>query len=412
MAAFLVAAPGCTLDRGAFAPQLRQIPASSTSDGYTSLYSFGRNGKFEDGNRPVAALVAIGSRLYGTTQYGGITNAHCGLGCGIVFTVNVSGGESILYRFKGGSDGAEPLAELAVVNGALVGTTSTGGAGACAGGCGTIFELSTDGLEKVLYRFAGGGDGSMPAAGLISVDGTLYGTTQHGGVKTRLCSHGCGTVFSATQRGAEHAIYRFKGGSDGAFPAARLVAEKAVLYGTTQYGGPTTPFCATGCGTLFEVHADGTKKIVHAFAYGPKSRDGAYPAAGVTGLGERLYGTTLGGGSDGDGTVFDVDISSGAERVLHAFSCCGTRTDGSYPLGRLVRIGNIFFGTTRDGGTSNAGTIFGIRPSGSELVVHDFAGKPDGAQPEAGPIVVGRRLFGTATSGGTRSQGALFELKE
>lgn len=393
-------------------PLTPEAPASLASGGYRSLYSFGRDGKSGDGNRAVAPLVAVGNRLYGTTQYGGITNSHCDLGCGTVFAVSESGSESVLYRFKGGSDGAQPLGELIAVNGKLIGTTSGGGASGCAGGCGTIFELTTDGSETILYRFAGGSDGAVPAAGLIAAGATLYGTTQQGGMKTPRCPHGCGTVFSASDDGAERVVYRFQGGKDGAYPVARLIVDNSMLFGTTQYGGPQTPFCATGCGTLFQMSTAGVKKTLHGFSYGPKSQDGAYPAAGVAEYDGKLYGTTMGGGRDGDGTVFDADASSGAEHVLHFFSCCGTSTDGTFPFARLVRIGNVLFGTTRDGGTSNAGTMFSIRPSGLESVVHNFGGRPDGAQPEAGLIVVGRTLFGTTSSGGARSQGTIFEQKE
>jgi uncharacterized repeat protein (TIGR03803 family) len=408
-----MAAAGCTLYRSALAPLPPEAPAGFTSGGYRALYSFGRNGKSGDGNRPVAPLVAVGERLYGTTQYGGVTNGHCKLGCGVVFAVTKSGSESVLYRFKGGSDGAQPLGELANVNGKLIGTTSAGGASGCGAGCGTIFALSTDAnSETTLYRFKGGSDGAAPAAGLIAAGAMLYGTTQHGGMKTPRCPHGCGTIFSVSENGTERVVYRFKGSKDGAYPVARLIVDNAMLYGTTQYGGPQTPFCAAGCGTLFQMTAAGAKKILHGFSYGPKSEDGAYPGAGVIEFDGKLYGTTMGGGRDGDGAVFEADASSGSERVLHSFSCCGTRTDGTFPFARLVRIGNLLFGTTRDGGTSNAGTIFSIRPSGSETVVHDFGGKPDGALAEAGLIVVGRALFGTASSGGARSQGMVFEQKE
>ncbi|MGA8576821.1 MAG: choice-of-anchor tandem repeat GloVer-containing protein [Candidatus Cybelea sp.] len=381
--------------------------------GYKSIYGFGQNGKFGDGSRPVASLVEAGGLLFGTTQHGGKSNAFCNLGCGSAFAVTASGTERVLYRFKGGSDGDAPLGELAIVNGMLIGTTSRGGASGCDGGCGTVFELGTDGKSyRILYRFAGGSDGAAPAAGLVSIGTTLYGTTQLGGTATRLCASGCGTVFEVTPSGAERVVYRFRGGKDGAFPVARLTAANGVLYGTTQYGGLETALCATGCGTLFQMSMDGTKKTLHSFTYGPKSTDGAYPAAGAAMLGGKLYGTTPGGGRFGDGTVFVMDPASGTEHVLHAFSCCGTRTDGSYPVARLAHIGGVLYGTTRYGGTSNAGTIFTIRPSGSELVIHNFGGKPDGAAPEAGLIVRGKTLYGTASAGGSRSEGTVFELIE
>lgn len=406
------AAAACAQTGGAQAVPPRTPPLALGS-GYRSIYSFGQQGKFGDGNRPSAALLALGGRLFGTTETGGVTNAHCNAGCGSVFSVSASGTERVIYRFKGGSDGAAPLGELVIANGNLIGTTSQGGTSGCGGGCGTIFSLGTDGTSyRVLYRFAGGSDGGAPAAGLIAIGAALYGTTRLGGTATRLCSNGCGTVFAVSASGTERVVYRFKGGKDGAHPIARLVAANGALYGTTQYGGMQTALCATGCGTLFQMSIDGIKKTIHSYAYGPKSPDGAYPAAGATILGGKLYGTTLGGGRFGDGTVFEADPSSGAERVLHAFSCCGTRTDGSIPSSRLARLGEILYGTTRDGGISNAGTIFSIRPSGSELVIHDFQGKPDGATPLAGPIVNGSTLYGTTSAGGSRSEGTVFEVKE
>jgi uncharacterized repeat protein (TIGR03803 family) len=105
----------------------------------------------------------------------------------------------VLYRFRGGSDGRNPQSGLIDVNGTLYGTTYFGGdgTGCYAPGCGTVYSISTSGTEKVLYAFKGGSDGFFPVAGLIDVQGTLYGTTEEGGGG---CStdDGCGTVFSIT----------------------------------------------------------------------------------------------------------------------------------------------------------------------------------------------------------------------
>jgi uncharacterized repeat protein (TIGR03803 family) len=55
---------------------------------------------------------------------------------------------------------------------------------------GTVFSITTSGTLTVLHRFGGSGDGDEPVAGLINVNGTLYGTTRAGGEKG-----GYGTVF-------------------------------------------------------------------------------------------------------------------------------------------------------------------------------------------------------------------------
>jgi uncharacterized repeat protein (TIGR03803 family) len=119
----------------------------------------------------------------------------------VVYAVTTKGVEKVLHRFADGSDGALPYAGLIPVNGTLYGTTSEGGdGGSCfigGGNCGTVYSITTSGTETVLYRFAGGADGFLPVAPLVDVDGTLYGTTQDGGYHDQCCAvYGFGTVFT------------------------------------------------------------------------------------------------------------------------------------------------------------------------------------------------------------------------
>ncbi|HEY6325591.1 MAG TPA: choice-of-anchor tandem repeat GloVer-containing protein [Candidatus Cybelea sp.] len=105
------------------------------------------------------------------------------------------------HDFAGGPDGANPLAGLIDVNGVLYGTTMAGGGGnTCfiySGTCGTVYTVTAGGVETVLYRFVGGTHGFDPGAPLTNVNGTLYGTTYLGGVDDRCCHiYGHGTVFS------------------------------------------------------------------------------------------------------------------------------------------------------------------------------------------------------------------------
>lgn len=147
------------------------------------LYTFSGS---SDGALPEGGLIDVHGTLYGTTEYGGGLTGRCksvyGLGCGTVYAITPQGKEKILHSFQGGSDGARPLAGLIDVNGTLYGTTSWGGGKGChskPGGCGTVFSISTSGVEKVMHAFRGGSDGAHPGPGsLIHVNGTLYGTTQ------------------------------------------------------------------------------------------------------------------------------------------------------------------------------------------------------------------------------------------
>ena len=131
----------------------------------------------------------------------------------------------MLYSFgTNPNDGEYPAAALINVQGSLYGTTPSGGDDS-----GTVFSITTDGFEKVVHSFAqSGSDGSGPAAALTNVKGALYGTTQAGGVNN------VGTVFKLTKGGKETVVHSFaKGG--GVDPVAGVIAVNGTLYGTT-YG--------------------------------------------------------------------------------------------------------------------------------------------------------------------------------
>jgi uncharacterized repeat protein (TIGR03803 family) len=245
--------------------------------------------------------------LYGTTQNGGSA------GLGAVFKVDKTGKETIIHSFARGTDGSDPSGSLIRdVAGNIYGTTfNGGGGGACEFGCGTVFKLDASGDETVLHRFQGGTDGANPAGRLLlDPAGNLYGTTEQGGNGSCSVGQGCGTVFRLDAAGRETILYRFTGGTDGQLPQAGLVRDKAGnLYGTTIFGG--NPNCHNAdCGVIFKLSAAGKETVLHAFMGGS---DGWEPFGGVirdsTG---NLYGTTQTGGDtncfppDGCGVVFKL----------------------------------------------------------------------------------------------------------
>jgi uncharacterized repeat protein (TIGR03803 family) len=383
------------------------------------LYSF-KGGS--NGDEPVAGLINVNGTLYGTAGGG----SGCELtGCGIVYAVNpTSGAEKVLYAFKGGNDGAYPNAGLIDVGGTLYGTTSQGGGGGCNGGCGTVFSITPSGAENVIYAFNGGGDGESPYAGLIAVNGTLYGTTAYGG-NTTACTGipgsnipaGCGVVFSIASNGTEKLLYAFNGGSDGANPYASLTAIDRTLYGTTVYGGnaaacPSSSSNPAGCGTVFSITLRGTENVLYAFIGG---NDGAYPYAGLLAVDGTLYGTTVYGGNaipcpyessnpTGCGTVYSV-TPAGTEEVLYAFM---GGTDGASPYAGLIDVDYTLYGTTYQGGGGHCGggcgTVFRFGlPDQSEKVTYAFKGNTDGVGPQASLVEVSGRLYGTTLWGGTGS---------
>lgn len=210
-----------------------------------------------DGEEPHGGLVADSEgNLYGTTEFGGGgTGCEESIGCGTVFKVTAGGTETVLYSFSGADDGARPFAGL-VMDGQdnIYGTTIFGGTG-CGGdtGCGTVFKITPSGALTVLYNFRGGTDASSPWASLVlDGQGNLYGTSYYGGVG---CSGGgCGTVFKVTPDGTETVLYRFTGGTDGSRPYGGVVLDaQGNLYGTTYEGGIGECNGSPGCGVVFKV---------------------------------------------------------------------------------------------------------------------------------------------------------------
>jgi uncharacterized repeat protein (TIGR03803 family) len=253
------------------------------------LYSF-KGGS--DGANPHAGLTYLNGVFYGTTENGGKHKTY--YPAGTVFKVVRSGSgyaESVLYRFNGDpTDGASPESRLTPLNGLLYGTTWQGGQSAA----GTIFSITTNGNERVLYAFTGRADGLHVPAGLTALNGTLYGTTISGGYNFH------GTVFSISTGAALQTLYEFKGNGDGSDPDANLTALHGTLYGTTYTGGVQRRHRYEG--TVFSVSTTGSEKVLHLFT----GRDGGDPVARLSVLNDTLYGTAAMGGTSQRGVVFEL----------------------------------------------------------------------------------------------------------
>ncbi|HLY03970.1 MAG TPA: choice-of-anchor tandem repeat GloVer-containing protein, partial [Candidatus Cybelea sp.] len=173
-------------------------PAGGSSNAGT-VYSVTLTGKEKvlysftgglDGANPESGLIDVNGTLYGTTVRGGnATTPECfPNGCGTVYTLNMRGAEKVLHSFAGGSDGTAPVSGLIDVDETLYGTTGGGGGAGCGlppretraseimlgRGCGTVYSIGADRVEKVLYSFNGGTDGLFPTSALLIVKGSLY----------------------------------------------------------------------------------------------------------------------------------------------------------------------------------------------------------------------------------------------
>jgi|SRR5579872_9081 len=258
-----------------------------------------------DGEFPQSPLIEDPAGiLYGTTYLGGAYEY------GSVFSVTISGQERVLYSFTGGPDGG--IVHSGVIrdaSGNLYGVT--GGGGAYGGG--VVFELDTTGKETVLYSFTGESDGGGPVSELIAdAAGNLYGLTAGGGNLECGGGDGCGVVFELSPHSGEWmetTLYTFcslSNCADGRRPTGGPLAldHAGNLYGTTQFGGTSRCGGSDGCGVVFKLDTTGKEIVLHSFTGGA---DGKYPFKGLTtDLAGNLYGAALQGGSHGYGTLFKI----------------------------------------------------------------------------------------------------------
>jgi uncharacterized repeat protein (TIGR03803 family) len=374
------------------APAIAFVAApSAQAQTYSVLYSF----KGKHGANPSAGLIQDKKgNLYGTTSEGGAYKL------GTVFELKTNDKEKVLHSFTGGVDGAYPEAGLVRDSaGNLYGTTEGGGAY----GAGVVFKLDKTGAESLLYSFTGGADGANPWAGLVRDSaGNLYGTTEAGGADND------GVVFKLDTTGTETVLYSFTGGADGAGPVAGLLRDSAGnLYGTTTNGG-----ACINCGLVFKLKANGKEKVLYSFSWDGGAypwaglvRDSQGNLYGTTQDG----GGNDQCGGPGCGVVFKLD-KTGVETVLYSFTGW---TDGGAPHAGLARdsAGNLF-GTTEYGGACyfHCGVVFKLDTTGVETVLHSFGGA-DGANPVAGLLLDSAgNLYGTTEYGGAYNDGVIFKI--
>ena len=357
--------------------------------------------------------------------------------------VRVSGAAGVTFtsfHSFSGDDGAGPNGLVQGRDGNFYGTTYAGGTS----GLGTVFQISADGVLTSLHSFT---YGANPVAGLVlGNDGNFYGTTEVGGISGlgTLADAQGGTAFKVSTNGVLTYLVSF--GRDAisntrdANPVAGLVrGSDGNFYGTTYYS-------YSGGGAVFQIltnqaltWAARSPRTLHAFS----GTDGLKPLAGlVQGSDGSFYGTTVGGGANGSGTVFKVD-TNGAFASLHSFT--GTN-DGAQPADMLVEGSDgTFYGTTSGGGSSGNGTVFQISTNGTGFkTLYSFSAgntnssgvftNNDGANPggwlnlplpnpnlpnffpgssEAGGsglILLGNTLYGTTKAGGSSSNGTAFSL--
>jgi uncharacterized repeat protein (TIGR03803 family) len=247
----------------------------------------------------------------------------------------------------------------------------------------------------VLHDFAGGANDGAGSGAEVTLDsiGNIYGTTNYGG------TNGSGTIFKLATNGTESLLHSFGGTGDGVNPDGAVTIEaNGDMIGTTIGGG------STGNGVIWNLAADGTYTVLHSFT----SDEGNFLRGRlVQDKKGNFYGTALFGGTTGDGTVFKYS-AKGKLTVLHTFS----GPDGDLPEHGVVRdkAGNLY-GVTAFGGNSDEGTIYKIANDGTFTTLYHFTGGDDGGFLYGGlAIDKDGNLYGSADGGGTDGYGTVFKL--
>ncbi|MGA2373610.1 MAG: choice-of-anchor tandem repeat GloVer-containing protein [Candidatus Korobacteraceae bacterium] len=390
------------------------VAQSAQAQTYQVLYNFTGG---QDGAYPEAGLTMDGGgNLYGTAYQGGSMNrgtvyklAHRGTGWAL----------SPLYNFTGQGDGGAPIAGVVFgPNGTLYGTTEFAGQD-CGEGCGVVFNVRPPTAicktvicpwtETVIYSFRGDTDGANPGYGDLTFDqaGNIYGTTYFGGTNSQ------GVVYKLTPsngKWTESAIHTFSGASDGENPYSSVIFDTSGnLYGTTFAGG------AHGYGTVYQLTPNGsnwTENTLYAFQ---SATNGGKPFGGVVfDTAGNLYGATSSGGSGSGGTAYELMPSNGSWTFDLLYSFTGSAyLPGSYGSLTKDSAGN-FYGTTVKDGANGVGSVFKLTPSNGGWTLtdlYDFAGGSDGEIPYGSVLIdASGNLYGTASGGGANGYGVIWEI--
>jgi uncharacterized repeat protein (TIGR03803 family) len=254
-----------------------------------------------DGAFPEADLLLAGGFLYGTTFQGASNSNARG---GTVFKITTAGMLMTLHNFPSDPGGIDPVAGLIQgLDGNFYGTTYSGGGSHPADG--TVFKMTPAGmLTTPPFHSFGGTDGANPEADLVQgLDGNFYGTTKGGGAGSR---PGNGTIFKMTPAGVMTTPpWHSFANSDGSEPMSGLVqATDGNFYGTTF------SVSNQGTGSIFKITPAGVLMTLHIFSL--SRPNGRLPIGGlVQATDGNFYGTTSAGGKNGYGTVFKLSVGLG-----------------------------------------------------------------------------------------------------
>ncbi len=375
---YVTTASGGGNDRG----QVFRINASGS--GYTVLKSFtdGTNAPYA----PNSLIEGSDGKLYGTTQYGGLTANK-----GTVFKLNKDGSSfAIVHYFDGPYDGSVPNALTEASDGLLYGTTQNSGGGT------NVFRVAKDGSAFTRIGSTAGGRGVVEGP-----DGFLYSATASNTYGT------FGSVTKMRKDGTGFAVLKnFDNSADGSAPrSAPLVGSDGVLYGTPSAGGSANK------GVVYRLNPDGTGFSVLRSFLGDTTDGGRLDAPLNEGPDGALYGATYSAGSYGRGTVFRLNKNGTGYTTLRHLAANGTEGGGnSLPV--LVAPDGTLYSANRFFAGDSAGLLFKLSNDGSSFTALRSFGAPEGAMPRWVMEASNGALYGVTYEGGGAGYGAVFKVNK
>ncbi len=360
-----------------------QLALENASAQFTKLTDFAGGTEADD---PNGVLTTDGTYMYGVSFFGGTANMGT-----IYRTLQDGTSYTKLHDFTG-ANGRNPEGSLYYDGTYLYGMTYYGGTS----DLGIIYKIMPDGTNYQKLLDFDGTNGQEPYGTFIS-DGTyLYGMTWKGG------TNNLGRIFRILPDGTGYqALLDFAGATNGGLPASSLYYDGSFLYAMTSSGG------ANGLGTVFKMNLDGTGyDNLYDFTGGT---DGREPYGALIGDGTYLYGATYFGGTSDNGTIFRLKPDGTNYSKLHDFA---GGTGGSHPYTTLTLNGTSLYGVTIDGGSTNQGILFRIKPDGSGFIrLVAFTSATSGSEPYTTLLSVGPYLYGVTSGGGASGSGTMFRYK-
>jgi uncharacterized repeat protein (TIGR03803 family) len=352
----------------------------------TTIYNFAILG----GADPQGSLTqAYDGKLFGMTYGGGEFNF------GELFEFNPVTNKYITkIVFNGSENGCYPVGSLMRAdNGKMYGMTSQGGKY----NDGVLFEW--DPVNAVFTKkidFNSSENGKNPFGTLVQCcNGKFYGVTTEGGAVN------AGILFewdSLTNKLTKK--YDFS--SNEAYPTGTLVmAGNGKLYGTTLFGG------TNGKGTLFEWDPT-TEILVRKIEFNVTEYGESPYGSLMLASNGKLYGMAEGGGTNGNGVIFEYNPSTDIFTKKHDFNF----SDGHAPFGSLIEANDgLLYGMTKSGGAYKKGILFELDPVSCVFTKKlDFNGKENGSFPMASLLQAENGLlYGMTSNGGVMDHGIIFE---